>query len=278
MTLRAERCFFRGADGALIHFDVRDADDARGVLVFVHGLGEHFAKYDEWLAYAFGRGWHVAALDQRGHGRTPGKRGDFAFADLVSDLDRFVEVVGDRWPGLPLFVVAHSLGALVTLRWAAGGLPPGVRGAVLSSPPLGIVEEVPRWKRSLFRTLARAAPRMSLPRRPVVEKLTADPERIEAWRRDPLRHGRITPRALVGIGEAIETARAAPLEVTLPLLFLLAPEDAVTSAEAALAWAAETGADVSVLELPGARHEILNDVDRVVVYERICDWCDARTG
>ena len=278
MTLRAEQCFFRAADGALIHFDVRDAAAARGVLVFIHGLGEHFAKYEEWLAFAVGRGYHVAAIDQRGHGRTPGKRGDFAFDDLVGDLERFVEVVRERWPGLPLFVVAHSLGALVTLRWAAGGVPPGVRGAVLSSPPLGIVEEVPRWKRGLFRTLARAVPRISLPRRPVVEKLTADPERIEAWRRDPLRHGKITPRALVGIDEAIETARAAPLEVTLPLLFLLAPEDAVTDAQAALAWAAETGADVSVLELPGARHEILNDVDRGIVYERICDWCDARTG
>lgn len=278
MTLRAEQCFFRAVDGALIHFDVRDAAAARGVLVFIHGLGEHFAKYEEWLAFAVGRGYHVAAIDQRGHGRTPGKRGDFAFDDLVGDLERFVEVVRERWPGLPLFVVAHSLGALVTLRWAAGGVPPGVRGAVLSSPPLGIVEEVPRWKRGLFRTLARAVPRISLPRRPVVEKLTADPERIEAWRRDPLRHGKITPRALVGIGEAIETARAAPLEVTLPLLFLLAPEDAVTDAQAALAWAAETGADVSVLELPGARHEILNDVDRGIVYERICDWCDARTG
>lgn len=278
MTLRAEQCFFRAADGALIHFDVRDAAAARGVQVFVHGLGEHFAKYEEWLSYAVGRGYHVAAIDQRGHGRTPGKRGDFAFDDLVGDLERFVGVVGERWPGLPLFVVAHSLGALVTLRWAAGGVPPGVRGAVLSSPPLGIVEAVPRWKRRVFRTLARAAPRISLPRRPAVEKLTADPERIEAWRRDPLRHGKITPRALVGIGEAIETARAAPLEVTLPLLFLLAPEDAVTDAQAALAWAAETGADVSVLELPGARHEILNDVDRGIVYERICDWCDARTG
>ncbi|HJR54049.1 MAG TPA: lysophospholipase [Gemmatimonadota bacterium] len=278
MTLRAERCFFRAADGALIHFDVRDAAVARGVQVFVHGLGEHFAKYEEWLSYAVGRGYHVAAIDQRGHGRTPGKRGDFAFDDLVGDLERFVEVVGERWPGLPLFVVAHSLGALVTLRWAAGGVPPGVRGAVLSSPPLGIVEEVPRWKRALFRTLARAAPRVSLPRRPAVEKLTADPERIEAWRRDPLRHGKITPRALVGIGEAIEIARAGPLDVTLPLLFLLAPEDAVTDTQAALAWAAETGADVSVVELPGARHEILNDVDREIVYERICDWCDARTG
>lgn len=276
MSLRAEQCFFRATDGALIHFDVRDAARARGVQVFVHGLGEHFAKYDEWLTYAVGRGWNVAALDQRGHGRTPGRRGDFAFADLVSDLGRFVEVVGERWPGLPLFVVGHSLGALVTLRWAAGVVPREVRGAVLSSPPLGIVEDVPRWKRGLFRTLARAVPRLSLPRRPAVEKLTADPERIAAWRRDPLRHGRITPRALVGIGEAIETARAAPLEVTLPLLFLLAPEDAVTDAGEALAWAAETGADVSVLELPGARHEILNDVDRQIVYERICDWCERR--
>lgn len=279
MTLRAAACFFRAADGALIHFDVRDAGpDARGVLFFVHGLGEHFSKYDEWLVYATGRGYHVAAHDQRGHGRTPGKRGDFAFEDLVSDLDRFLEVIGDRWPGRPMFVVGHSLGALVTLRWASRGVPPSVRGAVLSSPPLQVAEDVPWWKRRLFRTLARTAPRLSLPRRSVVEKLTADPDRIAAWRGDRLRHGKITPRALVGIGAAMEAAREAPLEVTLPLLVLVAPEDAVTDAAAALAWAAELSADVSVVELPGARHEILNDVERAAAYERICDWCDARAG
>lgn len=279
MTLRAAECFFRAADGALIHFDVKDAGpDARGLLLFVHGLGEHFSKYDEWLTYAVGRGYHVAAHDLRGHGRTPGKRGDFAFADLVSDLGRFVEVVTDRWPEIPVFVVAHSLGALVTLRWAASGVPTSVRGAVLSSPPLQVVEDVPWWKRRLFLTLARTAPRISLPRRSVIEKLTGDPERIAAWRGDPLRHGKITPRAMVGIGDAMEAAREAPLEVTLPLLVLVAPEDAVTDAHAALAWAAESGAAVSVVELPGARHEILNDVDREAAYERICDWCDARAG
>jgi alpha-beta hydrolase superfamily lysophospholipase len=277
VTLRATECFFRAADGALIHFDVRDdGPEARGVILFVHGLGEHFSKYDEWLAYAVGRGYNVAAHDLRGHGRTPGKRGDFAFADLVSDLGRFVDVVGDRWPGLPVFVVAHSLGALVTLRWAASGVPASVRGAALSSPPLQIVEEVPWWKRRLFLTLARAAPRLSLPRRSVVEKLTGDPERIAAWRSDPLRHGKITPRAMVGIGEAMEASREAPLAVTLPLLVLVAPEDAIASAEAAIGWAAESGADVSVVELPGSRHEILNDRDRETAYARICDWCDAR--
>jgi alpha-beta hydrolase superfamily lysophospholipase len=263
----------------LIHFDVREARaPARANLLFVHGLGEHFSKYDEWLTYAAVRGYNVAAYDQRGHGRTPGKRGDFAFEELVGDLGRFVEVVGDRWPDLPLFVVAHSLGALVTLRWAAAGAPPFVRGAVLSSPPLGIVEEVPWWKRRLFLTLARAAPRLSLPRRPVVEKLTGDPERITAWRGDPLRHGRITPRAVVGIAAAMEAARDAPLEVQLPLLVLVAPEDAVVDTRAALSWAAESGADVSVVQLLGARHEIMNDLDREAVFERICDWCDERAG
>lgn len=279
LTLRAAECFFRAADGALIHFDVREAGaPARANLLFVHGLGEHFSKYDQWLRYAAGRRYNVAAYDQRGHGRTPGKRGDFAFDDLVSDLGRFVEVVGDRWPGLPAFVVAHSLGALVTLRWLAAGAPTFVRGAVLSSPPLQIVEDVPWWKRRLFLTLARAAPRLSLPRRPVVEKLTSDPERVAAWREDPLRHGRITPRAMVGIAAAMEAARDAPLEIRLPLLVLIAPEDAVIDAGAALAWAAEASADVSVAELPGARHEILNDLDREAVFERICDWCDETAG
>jgi alpha-beta hydrolase superfamily lysophospholipase len=33
-----------------------------------------------------------------------------------------------------------------------------------------------------------------------------------------------------------------------------------------------------VAELPGARHEILNDLDREAVFERICDWCDETAG
>lgn len=279
MTLRAEECFFRAEDRSLIHFDVRDdGPDARGVIVFVHGLGEHFAKYDEWLRYALARGYHVAALDLRGHGRTPGRRGDFEFDDLVGDLRRFVEVVGERWPGMPVVVVAHSLGALVTLRWAAAGVPAAVRGAALSSPAIDVVGDVPWWKRRLFETLARTAPRTSLPRRSVVENLTRDPERIAAWRADRLRHGRITPRAMMGIARAMEATRGAPLEVTLPLLLLIAPEDLVTSAEAALRWAAETGADVTVVEVPDAAHEILNDIHRDAAYQRVCDWCDDRTG
>lgn len=279
MTLRASECFFRAADGGLVHFDVRDAGPgARGVVVFVHGLGEHFAKYDEWLAYAVGRGYHVAAYDQRGHGRTPGRRGDFAFADLVADLGRFVTVVVDRWGALPLFVVAHSLGGLVTLRWTAEMGHPAVRGAVLSNPPLDLVEPVPRWKRWLFRTLYRAVPRFSLPRRSDVEKLTADPDRVAAWRSDALRHGRITPRAMVGIDEAMAAARESPLAVTIPLLLLVTAGDAVTSTPATLAWAAESGADVTVLEAQDARHELLNDLDRHEAYARICDWLDERSG
>ena len=79
----------------------------------------------------------------------------------------------------------------------------------------------------------------------------------------------------MGIVRAMEATRAAPLEISVPTLVLIAPEDAVTSADATLRWAAETGAEVTVVEVPGARHEILNDVGRDVAYARICDWCDA---
>lgn len=276
MTLRAAECFFRAADRELVHFDVRDdGPAARGAIVFVHGLGEHLAKYDEWLRFARARNYHVAALDLRGHGATPGRRGDFAFEDLVSDLGRFVAVVGERWPAVPRFVVAHSLGALVALRWVAEAPHGAVRGLALSSPLIDIVETVPWWKRRLFQALVRVAPRTSLPRRSTVEKLTQDPERIAAWRADRLRHARITPRAAVGIVHAMEATRSAPLEISVPILLLIAPEDEVTSADAALRWAAETGAEVTVVEVAGARHEILYDVERAVAYARICDWCDA---
>lgn len=278
MTLRTESCWLRASDGALVHFDVRDGGAVTsGVIVTVHGLGEHLAKYDEWTRAVLSAGWHAAALDLRGHGRTPGRRGDFEFASLVADLERFVEVVVERYPDAPVLLVAHSLGALVTLSYAMDGPHDAVRGAVVSNPPLGLVDPPSSWFRSLVRVLDKVAPRLPLPRRSDPARLTRDPERRRALAEDPLRHERITPRALAGIGRAIERVRDGAPEVELPLLVLLAEQDRVVDVSAVAAWAGRAGSDdVTVMRIAGGFHELLNDLGRQATFEKILRWCDDR--
>ncbi len=284
MTLTAERLWFRAEDGALIHFDAHDAapidlfsESGRGVLVTVHGLGEHLGKYDEWAEHAAARGWHVMLYDQRGHGRTAGRRGDFRFDDLVSDLARFIEVTADRYPDLPVFLVAHSLGALVALRYAEGEPHAAVRGAVLSGPPIALAAEVPGWYRWALRILLRIAPWFPLRRKPAVH--TRDTERAAAFASDPLCHRRITPRALATTSAAIEALRAGTETIRFPVLVLIGESDGLVDVvETSAFFSTFASRIVTVERIPGARHEVLQEVGRSKIYDRVCVWCAKLAG
>lgn len=277
MTLVARSCWFRGADGALLHFDVADAGSAaRGAIVTVHGLGEHVAKYREWFDRVVEGGWHAAGYDQRGHGETPGRRGDFEFDDLVGDLDRFVGVTRDRYPGLPIFVVAHSLGALVALSWAVDDDPREIAGLVVTSPPLALSRERSGWYRWGVRALARVAPWIPLPRGTDPARLTRDPERRAAIEKDARIHRVMTPRAMVSTAGAMEALAGRVPRPGVPILVLAAGDDRVVDADAALAWARRLDGDVTVERVAGAYHELMNDLGRQAVYDRILEWCDER--
>src|SRR5918995_6231990 len=78
----------------------------RAVLVVAHGFGEHGGRYRH-LAEALGPALDldVLALDFRGHGRSPGRRGVVRrYTDLSSDLLAALAWTSRRRPGLPLFV------------------------------------------------------------------------------------------------------------------------------------------------------------------------------
>ena len=214
--MRESESLFFPIRGLRYHVRHWPAPGARKI-VLLHGWMDVSASF-QFMVDALRGTWDVYAPDWRGYGLTEWEKADsYWFPDYIADLEFLLDRITDE----PILLVGHSLGGLVTLRWAAAGVPDIVRGAALSNPLIDIVDDVPWWKRRMFESLARMAPTAPLPRRSVVENLTQDPERIAAWRADRLRHARITPRAMLGIDRAMEAARGAPLEVSLPLLLLL---------------------------------------------------------
>ncbi len=284
MTLTAAELWFRAADGALLHFDAYDAapidlfsESGRGVLVTVHGLGEHIGKYEEWATHAAARGWHVMMYDQRGHGRTPGRRGHYRFDDLVDDLACFIDVTADRYPDIPIFLIGHSLGALVALRYTTGEIHPAVRGGILSGPPLALAAEVSGWYRGAVRALLQVAPWFPLRRKSAVH--TRDPDRAALFAQDPLSHRYATPLALASTMAAIEALRAEPEAVRIPLLVLLGESDTVVDVmQTSAFFSGHTSRDVTVARIPGALHEVLQESGRERVFDQICDWCGRRAN
>jgi len=82
----------------------------RALVLLFHGFGDHSGRYAhvaEWLA---ARGYAVWALDQRGHGRSPGPRGHISrFAQFLAD----VAALRKRAAGevaAPQVLLGHSFG------------------------------------------------------------------------------------------------------------------------------------------------------------------------
>src|SRR5918994_3169226 len=110
---------------------------ARGVLVNLHGLGDHSGLYPKVAEHFPPHGISTYAYDMRGNGRSPGQRAYLnGWHELRGDLDAFLTLVGESDPDLPLFVLGHSLGGLVVLDYALEH-PEKIAGVIAAAPPLG---------------------------------------------------------------------------------------------------------------------------------------------
>jgi pimeloyl-ACP methyl ester carboxylesterase len=83
-------------------------------LVLVHGGRDHCRNWD-WVAQALREEWHVIAPDLRGHGDSQWSTvGSYTLASYVYDLAQLIH----QQRLAPVTIIAHSLGGVVTLRYA----------------------------------------------------------------------------------------------------------------------------------------------------------------
>jgi acylglycerol lipase len=88
---------------------------ARAVVVISHGFNSHSGQYVRAAEQFVEAGFAVYALDHRGRGRSGGERFHVdTFADYVSDLATFIQRAKSSEPGLPVFLLGHSAGGVVS--------------------------------------------------------------------------------------------------------------------------------------------------------------------
>ena len=112
------------------------ADEPRAAVIFLHGFGEHTGLYHRYGFALNAAGIDLWAVDQFGHGLSPGDRGDFGTIEDSSALaDALTELAADRRPRVPLVAQGHSFGAVVTL-FRVLAQPQAYRAAVVSGAPV----------------------------------------------------------------------------------------------------------------------------------------------
>ena len=263
--------------GELHHHRWPVAGEARGELLVVHGLSEHGGRYEGLADAANTAGYAVAAVDLRGHGRSPGRRGHIRSfeADHLGAVDELVRAAERRAPETPAFLLGHSLGGLIAARWAQSRVFAGrLYGLVLLAPYVEPRLSIPAWKRGAARLLSGLWPSFSLPTGIDDEIVFREPTARERYAADPLVQRRISASHWIELER--ERARlVAAADLDLPTLVLLAGDDRVVSTPATLAFARRLP-DATVREYPEAFHALHHDPVTPAVYAELIAWADAR--
>lgn len=267
------------ADGVRLRWHGWTVAAPRAALLLSHGLGEHAGRYAALAAWLAEHGIGVYAPDHRGHGGSDGVQGHVdSFAHYAGDFARFRRAVSERTAGLPLFVMGHSLGGLIALRYLQTHPHDGLRGAILSAPALEAALRPPRWKTALAGLLSRVAPRLRLGNEIDPSFLSRDEAYVRAYRDDPLVHPWITPRLYTELLGAARQVWSEAGRLRLPLLFIVPGADPVIRADTTERFARGLAGDVTVNVYPRLRHEPHNERERDTVLRDVAGWIAARSG
>ncbi|MFL9925744.1 lysophospholipase [Herbaspirillum lusitanum] len=230
---------------------------ARGAVHLVHGLGEHGGRYLELAGLLHELGLAVRIVDHRGHGQSDGVRGSLRRPDdFLQDLKLSFDDFAACQQQTP-FLFGHSMGGLIAARFASGGFSP-VRGLMLSSPALALTLNV--WQKSLLALSSVLAPRLALPSSLPPDRLSHDAAVVAAYRSDPLNHGRIAPRTLNFMLDAMARTQADAGAFRTPLLLQVAGDDAFVAAEGSRRFFDALPSGHKCLHwYPQAWHEIFNE-------------------
>lgn len=276
--MKHQEANFDNADGLSIYYQYWQPEaGARALILVVHGAGEHGARYRHFAEHFTGRGYVVAALDHPGHGRSQGTPGHIDdFNDYLRTLQQFHQQVVKDFPGLPVFLLGHSMGGLISSNYLLDHQREFV-GCILSGPAIKTELEPGFAQMLLIRLLARVLPRAgALQLDP--NGVSRDPEEVRKYVEDPLvHHGKMSARKLRELFAGMTAIQARAAEIELPMLMLHGAADVMASPEGSRFLDAHISSTDKTLKIyPGLYHEIFNEPERKQVFTDVLDWCEGR--
>ncbi len=308
--MKKESGFLQAGDGASLAWYLFECEGTpRGIIQICHGMAEYAMRYERFAEAACARGFTVWAHDHRGHGQTAGsldRAGYLAdgdgFSRVVEDLRLMNTSVSQRFPSVPLYLLAHSFGSFVGQEYIqlygaelAGCIISGSSGPKPVAVALG---RLAADLRSFFRGRYKKDYLLDRLMFGTYNKGISEPQSPNAWlSRDPAEVEKYDASPWTGFVcttgffqdfirglSRIQSRRAvARVPSSLPIFIVAGERDPVgnhgktlPSLEGLFTRAGLR--DVQLKLYPGARHEILNETNRDEVTADILDWIESRIG
>lgn len=301
--LKEETALISKHDGLELGVSLRIPEHPRGILQLVHGMAEHRERYHDFMDYCANRGFVVIIHDHRGHGASVKSEEDWGYFGkdgmngLILDAHQVTEYVKERFPGLPLTLLGHSMGSLI-VRCYMQQFDSDISGLIVCGSPskrvgAGLGRYLAKFlqifqgshRRSRFlNNLAFGDYIKKFPQSASANSwIVSDPAVVEAYDADP-RDGFVFTlngfEVLFGlIGRAYSQKGWRMHNPDIPIFFIAGADDPCIISEADFAKAVDFMRQrgyqhVESKLYPHMRHEILNEHGKQQVWEDVVTWID----
>jgi acylglycerol lipase len=247
----------------------------RALVVICHGVNSHSGQYLWAGEQLSATGLTVYALDLRGRGQSDGERFYVEnVADYVSDVAATVTLAKSRHPGVPVFLLGHSAGGVVSSVYT---LEHASELTAFICESFAFQVPAPGFALAAIKALSHIAPRL-----PVLklknEDFSRDPQAVAALNSDPLTAHEVQPAITVAaLVRADERLREEFPQMTLPLLIMHGTDDKATVCHGSQFFYDTAGSKDKTLKLyEGHYHDLLNDIGKEGVLQEILGWINAR--
>jgi alpha-beta hydrolase superfamily lysophospholipase len=268
----------RSMDGAQLGLQSWPAEEPKAIILALHGMNDYsgaFALAGPWWAE------HAQittyALDQRGFGRSP-DFGRWAGGDtLIADLRAALAAIHSAHPGLPVFVVGHSMGAAVVMA-AQAEAPLAADGLVLAAPGVWGGRALPFPYRLTLNMAASFAPGKTLTGERTERQATDNIDILRAMYRDPLVIKQTRLDAVLGVVRIMGRAYGEADKVDGDILFLIGEKDEIIPLKAMEKAARRLSGETEVRRYEEGWHLLFRDKQAETVWRDVAAWIDARSA
>lgn len=279
--------------------------EIKAVFQIIHGMAEHIERYDDFACYMAEHGFLVAANDHLGHGKScpdASKRGYFCKEDsvtvVVRDIHRLKKKVQEKYAGKKYIILGHSMGSLL-LRNYLFKYGKGIDGAIvmgtasqpsyITAPGKLLLKIMALFKGWEYRSKMADGLVMGKPNARIENKrtnsdwLTRDEAMVDKFVADEACGFMFTLNGYYTVADAVSRLNSkknlSKMPKDLPVIFVSGEEDPVGSYGAGVRRAydqfrAAGMKNVSIKLYPGARHELLNEINRDEAYKDVLDFAE----
>lgn len=278
---------------------------ARGQLLIAHGMAEHGKRYARFAQFLNKAGFGVWAIDHRGHGLTAGKAavgyfedGDF-WQKAQQDLSTLLLHI-KKDPALPVFFLGHSMGSLLGRDFILKNAQ-HLNGAIFSGTAgdpgfLGKIGMLIAKMEAFFKGRKKLSPLLNQlsfgqfnqpfkPNRTDFDWLSRDDKEVDKYINDPICGTVFTTGFFIdllkGVNKINHTKTYQATDKAFPILLIAGDMDPVGDMgkgvkEVYSKYQKASLQDVTCKLYHNARHEILNETNRIEVMEEIIQWINKR--